>query len=261
MAVGSPKRWSAGQVVTAADRVAYISDVLDDLAGRNGPVELENSVMLATGRHYLDLPTGSGGGVAATPIWQTTATSEWQQFPQNTWSRGGGGRFTFAGATRDIWRIFVNDRGVFSLDVDARTNGGTLTQAAAYWLTADFGTTRLRESFTGPAGQVVLNLATGARGTTFVASWNAAGDPDVTWGLWDTDPGATIGSSSSSSSSSRSVGPAGALRYSGGRLEYSDGSAWLVAAEAGPADLFAGLERAGDVGSGATQVARGNHTH
>ena len=67
MTVGSARRWGAGEVVTAALRIEFINDVIDDLAGRDDTVQLENSLEIgdgADGDRYLLLPasTASAGG-------------------------------------------------------------------------------------------------------------------------------------------------------------------------------------------------------
>ena len=52
--------WTVGEILTAANENTHISDVLDDLAGRNGPVELVDSLEVADGTgRFLRLPAGA----------------------------------------------------------------------------------------------------------------------------------------------------------------------------------------------------------
>ena len=56
-------RFSGGEVVTAAP-LNLVGDVIEDLAGRNGPVEVEDSVLLTGQATRLRLGGGSRPAVA-----------------------------------------------------------------------------------------------------------------------------------------------------------------------------------------------------
>ena len=48
LSIGSTRAWAGGEVLTAANKNTFESAVMDDLAGRNGPVELEDVLQLFT---------------------------------------------------------------------------------------------------------------------------------------------------------------------------------------------------------------------
>ena len=59
-----PRTWSVGEILTAANKNTYERTVLEDLAGRNGPVEYEGAIVIdsltTTERDAITL-TGTGG--------------------------------------------------------------------------------------------------------------------------------------------------------------------------------------------------------
>ena len=60
LSIGAARVWTVGEILTAANENTHISDVLDDLAGRNGPVELVDSLEVADGTgRFLRLPKGA----------------------------------------------------------------------------------------------------------------------------------------------------------------------------------------------------------
>ena len=62
LSVGATRNWVVGEILTAANENTYVSDILDDLAGRNGVIELEDSVTIASGSagdRYLRVPSGA----------------------------------------------------------------------------------------------------------------------------------------------------------------------------------------------------------
>ena len=61
MSIGASRVWSVGEILTAANENIYISDILDDLAGRDGPVQLEDSLEIldGSGGRYFKLPGGT----------------------------------------------------------------------------------------------------------------------------------------------------------------------------------------------------------
>ena len=60
LSIGAARVWTVGEILTAANENTHISDVLDDLAGRNGPVELEDSLEVADGTgRFLGMPKGA----------------------------------------------------------------------------------------------------------------------------------------------------------------------------------------------------------
>ena len=46
LSIGTPRLWSVGEILTASNMNTYISNVLEDLAGRNGPVEFEDAIVV-----------------------------------------------------------------------------------------------------------------------------------------------------------------------------------------------------------------------
>ena len=60
LSIGAARVWTVGEILTAANENTHISDVLDDLAGRNGPIELEDSLEVADGTgRFLGMPKGA----------------------------------------------------------------------------------------------------------------------------------------------------------------------------------------------------------
>ena len=61
LSIGAARVWAVGEILTAANENTYISDILDDLAGRNGVIQLEDSLEIedGTGGRYVGLPKGA----------------------------------------------------------------------------------------------------------------------------------------------------------------------------------------------------------
>ena len=61
LSIGSTRTWSTGEILLAANKNTYETEVLKDLAGRNGRIDLENAIRVKTGsdsqrsQPYLDL--------------------------------------------------------------------------------------------------------------------------------------------------------------------------------------------------------------
>ena len=64
LSIGATRVWSVGEILTAANKNTYERTVLEDLAGRNGPVEYEDAIVIdsltTTERNAITL-TGTGG--------------------------------------------------------------------------------------------------------------------------------------------------------------------------------------------------------
>ena len=64
LSIGATRVWSVGEILTAANKNTYERTVLEDLAGRNGPVEYEDAIVIdsltTTERDAITL-TGTGG--------------------------------------------------------------------------------------------------------------------------------------------------------------------------------------------------------
>ena len=64
LSIGATRVWSVGEILTAANKNTYERNVLEDLAGRNGPVEFEDAIVIdsltTTERNAITL-TGTGG--------------------------------------------------------------------------------------------------------------------------------------------------------------------------------------------------------
>ena len=83
LSIGSTRVWTDGEVLTATNMNLFGSDLADDLAGRNGLIELENSlrVLNGTGNRFVGLPRGTQaqrpGGLGSSDAgiirWSTTA--------------------------------------------------------------------------------------------------------------------------------------------------------------------------------------------
>ena len=63
LSIGATRVWVDGEVLPAAQMNLYISDLIDDLAGRNGEQELEDSLRIldGTGSRFFGLPGGTTG--------------------------------------------------------------------------------------------------------------------------------------------------------------------------------------------------------
>ena len=62
MAIPVTRLWAAGETLTAANLIRYINNVVNALAGRSGPVQIENSLEIiagADGNRYFRLPGGT----------------------------------------------------------------------------------------------------------------------------------------------------------------------------------------------------------
>ena len=62
LSIGTPRVWVDGEVATATNFNLYISDILDDLASRNGEQELEDSLRIldgSMGNRFFGLPGGT----------------------------------------------------------------------------------------------------------------------------------------------------------------------------------------------------------
>ncbi len=68
LSIGATRDWMVAEVLTAANMDTYVSDLIEDLAGRNGPVEYEGPIVIdsltTTERDALVL-TGTGGLAAS----------------------------------------------------------------------------------------------------------------------------------------------------------------------------------------------------
>ena len=70
LCIGATRVWADGEILTATNMNLYVSDVADDLAGRNGAIELEDSLQVlngADGNRYVGLPGGTTPQRPGTP--------------------------------------------------------------------------------------------------------------------------------------------------------------------------------------------------
>ena len=62
LSIGTPRLWSVGEILTASNMNTYISDILDDLKGTNGPIEYTDAIVIdsltTTGRNALTAMNG-----------------------------------------------------------------------------------------------------------------------------------------------------------------------------------------------------------
>ena len=62
LSIGTPRLWSVGEILTASNMNTYVSDIEDDLAGRNGVIQFEDSVAIldgTAGNRYIQYPKGT----------------------------------------------------------------------------------------------------------------------------------------------------------------------------------------------------------
>ena len=62
LSIGATRDWMVAEVLTAANMDTYVSDLIEDLAGRNGPVEFEDAIVIdsltTTERNALTVANG-----------------------------------------------------------------------------------------------------------------------------------------------------------------------------------------------------------
>ena len=62
LSIGTPRLWSVGEILTASNMNTYISDILDDLKGTNGPIEYTDAIVIdsltTTARNALTATNG-----------------------------------------------------------------------------------------------------------------------------------------------------------------------------------------------------------
>ena len=46
LSIGTPRLWSVGEILTASNMNTYVSDILDDLKGTNGPIEYTDAIVI-----------------------------------------------------------------------------------------------------------------------------------------------------------------------------------------------------------------------
>ena len=46
LSIGTPRLWAVGEILTASNMNTYISDILDDLKGTNGPIEYTDAIVI-----------------------------------------------------------------------------------------------------------------------------------------------------------------------------------------------------------------------
>ena len=46
LSIGTPRLWSVGEILTASNMNTYVSDILDDLKGTNGPIEYTDAIVV-----------------------------------------------------------------------------------------------------------------------------------------------------------------------------------------------------------------------
>lgn len=136
LSIGATRTWAVAEILTAANMNTYTSDILDDLAGRNGEIQLEGPLKVNDGAgQYLELPiltttqrdalTASNGMI----IYNSTL-AEAQHYQAGAWKS-----FTeladvvLAGfAEGDV--LYVNSSGVLAR-LAASTSGLVLTTQGA----------------------------------------------------------------------------------------------------------------------------------
>ena len=69
LSIGGTRVWVTGEILTAANMNQYISQVMEDLAGRNGLVEFEDSISFPdSATNPIRLPRGTTGQRPANPL-------------------------------------------------------------------------------------------------------------------------------------------------------------------------------------------------
>ena len=69
LSIGGTRVWVTGEILTAANMNQYISQVMEDLAGRNGLIEFEDSISFPdSATNPFRLPRGTTGQRPASPL-------------------------------------------------------------------------------------------------------------------------------------------------------------------------------------------------
>ena len=98
LSIGATRLWSVGEILTAANKNTFESEVLKDLAGRNGRIDLEDAIRVKDGtdhtvQPYLDL------------------TQDYVGLPQRGGDPGAGnGRMAYR---TDTNRVRINENGTY----------------------------------------------------------------------------------------------------------------------------------------------------
>ena len=164
LSIGATRVWSVGEILTAANKNTYERTVLEDLAGRNGPVEYEGPIVIdsltTTERNAITL-TGTGGlGASGNGLVIYNSTlNVLQRYENGAWvDHTHANTLTLAsGAQGDV--LFLNSSGVVT-----RLAAGT-----------DRQTLRTHGSNTNPTFADLEDLriaATTARGDVFYVGSN-----------------------------------------------------------------------------------------
>ncbi len=81
LSIGTPRLWSVGEILTASNMNTYISDILDDLKGTNGPIEYTDAIVIdSLTTTERDALTAVNGMV----IYNSTL-SVFQRYENGTW--------------------------------------------------------------------------------------------------------------------------------------------------------------------------------
>ena len=190
LSIGATRVWSVGEILTAANKNTYERTVLEDLAGRNGPVEYEGPIVIdsltTTERNALTL-TGTGGLGASgnglviynstKAVFERYENGAWREFTnlaELTIASAAQGDLLFFGSGPTLSRLGAGtDRQA------ARTHG---TAANPSW--ADLEDLRVAAStsqgeipFIGSNGRLNRLATPSAMGTNLLKSGGANADP------------------------------------------------------------------------------------
>ena len=115
LSIGTTRTWATGETLTAAHMNLYISNLIDDLAGRDGAIELEDSLVLPAGQ----AKTLRFGGMTGVQRAATLSASGVMVYDTS--------RHAFYGGADGAWTRFAAVPGVVTIDSNNNNVGLALT--------------------------------------------------------------------------------------------------------------------------------------
>ncbi len=84
LSIGIPRLWSVGEILTASNMNTYISDILDDLKGTNGPIEYTDAIVIdsltTTERDALTAANGMVIYNSTLSVFERYENGAWREF-------------------------------------------------------------------------------------------------------------------------------------------------------------------------------------
>ena len=250
LSIGATRIWSVGEILTAANKNTYERTVLEDLAGRNGPVEYEGAIVIdsltTTERDAITL-TGTGGlGASGNGLVIYNSTKAvFERYENGAWvSYNDLAAMTLASAAQGD--VFF--RGASAIQrLSAGTAGRVLetrgTSANPRWtdppqvptgLILDFGGTTAPTGFLSCDGAAVSRTTYGDLFAVIGGTWGV-GNSSTTFNVPDLRRRTTIGSGGT-----RIAGPQTTVGSTGGAETHTLTEAEMPAHRHGLFDLYTG---------------------